>query len=150
MEHMDAWSADAAKVLLRQYTSDASKVLVALQALQERFGYVHSDGVQIVADICNVSRADVHGVLTFYHELRTEPPAARQIRICRAEACQSVGSRTLEQAFADAGRPVGSHDEQVSVEAVYCLGICALGPVLEVNGVVRGRCTPADVAEALA
>jgi len=147
---MDDWSADSAKVMLRQYTSDASKVLVALQALQERYGYVHPDGVQLIADTCNVSRADVHGVLTFYHELRTSPPAARQIRICRAEACQSVGARDLEQAFANAGRPVGSHDDAISVEAVYCLGICALGPVLEVDGVVRGRCTTADVTEALA
>lgn len=147
---MDAWSTDAAKVLLRPFTSDASKVLVALQAVQARFGYVHSDAVQLIADTCNVSRADVHGVLTFYHELRTSPPAAKQIRICRAEACQSVGSRSLEAAFADAGHPVGSHTDAVSVEAVYCLGICALGPVLEVDGVVRGLCNPSDVTEALA
>lgn len=146
---MEAWSADAAKLALRQYTSDSSKVLVALQSLQSRFGYVHPDAVQIVADTCNVSRADVHGVLTFYHELHTTPPAAKQIRICRAEACQAVGSRDLEAAFAGAGHPVGSHDDDVSVEAVYCLGICALGPVLEVDGVVKGRCSTSDVTEAL-
>lgn len=145
----EAWSPDAARIALRPYRSDASQVLVALQQLQARFGYVHTDGVAIVAEICNVSRADVHGVLTFYHELRTTPPAKRQIRICRAEACQSVGSRDLEAAFADAGHSVGSHDDDVSVEAVYCLGICALGPVLEVDGVVKGRCSTADVTEAL-
>lgn len=145
----EAWSPDAARIALRPYLSDSSQVLVALQALQERFGYVHPDGVAIVADICNVSRADVHGVLTFYHELRTAPPAKRQVRICRAEACQSVGSRDLETAFAEAGHPVGSHSDDISVEAVYCLGICALGPVLEVDGAVKGRCTSDDVTEAL-
>lgn len=146
---MDAWSADAAKVMLRPHTSDASKVLVALQALQERFGYVHPEGVQLVADTCNVSRADVHGVLTFYHELRTSPPARKQVRICRAEACQSVGSRGLEAAAAAAGHPIGSHDDAIAVEAVYCLGICALGPVMEVDGQPRGNCQPDDVTEVL-
>lgn len=146
---MEVWSAEQAKLALREYTSDASKVLVALQALQHRYGYVHPDAVQLVADVCNVSRADVHGVLTFYHELRTEPPAKKQIRICRAEACQSVGSRDLEAALSEFGHPVGSHGEDVSVEAVYCLGICALGPVLEVDGVIRGRASANDIAEAL-
>lgn len=146
---MEAWSADGARVALREYTSDASMVLVALQALQTRYGYVHPDAVEVVADICNVSRADVHGVLTFYHELRTAPPATRQVRVCRAEACQSVGSRDLESALAAAGHPVGSHTDDVSVEAVYCLGICALGPVLEVDGIVKGRCTTTDATEAV-
>lgn len=146
---MEHWSTEGAKVALREYTSDASKVLVALQALQHRYGYVHPDGVQLVAEICNVSRADVHGVLTFYHELRTAPPARKQIRVCRAEACQSVGSRDLEATLAEFGHPVGSHDDDVSVEAVYCFGICALGPVIEVDGVIRGRASAHDIAEAL-
>lgn len=146
---MEAWSVDAARVALRSYTSDASKVLVALQAVQARFGYVHPDAVDVVADICNVSRADVHGVLTFYHDLHTSPPAKRQVRICRAEACQSVGARELEAAAATAGHPIGSHDEDVSVEAVYCFGICALGPVIEVDGVVRALSSPSDVEGAL-
>lgn len=146
---MEAWSADAARITLREFTSDASKVLVALQAMQARFGFVHPDAVQLVAETCNVSRADVYGVFTFYHELRSTPPAARQIRLCRAEACQAVGARDLEAALASAGHPVDSHSEAVSVEAVYCLGICALGPVLEVDGVVKGRCTVADATEAI-
>lgn len=145
----ETWTEDAARIELRPYTSDSSKVLVALQSLHARFGYVHPEAVQLVADVCNVSRADVHGVLTFYHELRTTPPAKKQIRICRAEACQSVGARELEQQLASAGHPVGSHTDAVSVEAVYCLGICALGPVLEVDGVVQGRCTNSHVEEAL-
>jgi len=145
----EAWQEDSAAAALEPFTSDGTMVLVALQALQERFGYVHTDAIALVARICNVSRADVHGVLTFYHELRTEPPAARRVRVCRAEACQSVGSRDIEAAFEQAGHPIGSHSESMSVEAVYCFGNCALGPSVEIDGVLRGRCTTDVVAEAL-
>ena len=145
----EAWHEDAAVTLLEPFASDSSLVLVALQALQEHFGYVHPDAVALVARTCNVSRADVHGVLTFYHELRTEPPARRRVRICRAEACQSLGARDLESALAQAGHPVGSHSESVSVEAVYCFGNCTLGPTIEVDGELRGRCTTDTVLEAL-
>lgn len=145
----EPWAENSALAELEPFTSDESMVLVALQALQERFGYVHSDAAAIVARVCNVSRADVHGVLTFYHELRTAPPAARRVRVCRAEACQSVGSRDIEAAFAAAGHPVGSHSESMSVEAVYCFGNCALGPSIEIDGELRGRCTTSIVAETL-
>ena len=145
----EAWSKELAADTLEPFTSDGTMVLVALQSLQERFGYVHPDATELVARACNVSRADVHGVLTFYHELRTAPPADRTVRICRAEACQSVGSREIEAAFAAAGHPVGSHSDAMSVEAVYCFGNCALGPSVEIDGELRGRCTTDVVAEAL-
>lgn len=145
----EAWHDETAQRLLEPYTSDGTMVLVALQSLQTTFGYVHPDAIALVARICNVSRADVHGTLTFYHELRTAPPAERTVRICRAEACQAVGARDLESAFAEAGHPVGSHSASMSVEAVYCLGNCALGPSVEIDGVLKGRCTPAIVTEAL-
>lgn len=145
----EAWDEEAAAALLEPFTSDGTLVLVALQAIQERFGFVHPESPALVARICNVSRADVHGVLTFYHELRTTPPARRRVRVCRAEACQSVGSRELEAAFADAGHPIGSHSESMSVEAVYCFGNCALGPNVEIDGVLHGRCTTSVVTKAL-
>lgn len=145
----EEWSAGIALYELDPFRSDATMVLVALQKLQERFGYVHPEAIALVAEVCNVSRADVHGVLTFYHELRTAPPAARTVRICRAEACQSVGGRDIEAAFAAAGHPLGSRSESMSVEAVYCFGNCALGPSVEIDGVLRGRCTPDVVTEAL-
>lgn len=145
----EPWDEAAATALLEPYTSDSTMVLVALQALQERFGYVHPDAIAAVAATCNVSRAEVHGVLTFYHELRTAPPAARQVRVCRAEACQAVGARDIEAAFAAVGHPVGSHNEHLSVEAVYCFGNCALGPTVELDGVLRGRCSTDIVTEAL-
>ena len=79
----EAWSADAAASVLQEFTSDSTKVLVALQELQQRFGFVHDEDLEVVARTCNVSRAEVYGVLTFYHELRTSPPAARVVRVCR-------------------------------------------------------------------
>lgn len=145
----EAWHEEAALALLEPFTSDGTMVLVALQAVQDRFGFVPPEAIALIAGVCNVSRADVHGVLTFYHELRTTPPAQRRVRVCRAEACQAVGSHEIEAAFAHAGHPVDSHSESTSVEAVYCFGNCALGPNVEVDGVLRGHCTPAIVTEAL-
>ena len=145
----EEWSEGVATYELDPFRSDETMVLVALQKLQERFGYVHPDAVALVAEVCNVSRADVHGVLTFYHELRSAPPAARIVRICRAEACQSVGSRAIEDAFAAVGHPLGSHSESMSVEAIYCFGNCALGPSVEIDGVLHGRCTPEVATKAL-
>lgn len=145
----DAWSEALAADVLEPFRSDETLVLVALQALQARFGYVPPETVPMVASVCNVSRADVHGVLTFYHELRTTPPARRVVRVCRAEACQAVGAREIEQAFADAGHPLGSHSDAISVEAVYCFGNCALGPTVEIDGTMHGYCTDEIVTEAL-
>lgn len=145
----EAWDSGLATALLEPFRSDASMVLVALQRLQEHFGFVPSEAVGLVAVTCNVSRADVHGVLTFYHELRTEPPAARTVRVCRGEACQSVGSREIERAFADAGHPIGSRTSSLTVDAVYCLGTCAVGPSVELDGTVHGRCDTDIVREAL-
>lgn len=145
----DAWSEGLAAAVLEPFRSDETMVLVALQALQARFGYVPAETVSLVAQVCNVSRADVHGVLTFYHELRTSPPARRVVRVCRSEACQSVGAREIEAAFAEAGHPIGSHSEHLSVEAVYCFGNCALGPTVEIDGTMHGYCTEEIVTEAL-
>ncbi len=147
---IDAWSEELAAAVLEPFRSDDTMVLVALQTLQARFGYVPSEALPLVAQVCNVSRADVHGVLTFYHELRTSPPAGRVVRVCRAEACQSVGAREIEDAFAASGHPVGSHSPALSVEAVYCFGNCALGPTVEIDGTMHGYCQADEiVAEAL-
>ncbi len=98
-------------------------VLVALQSLQEEFGYVHPDALQLVADAFNVSRADVYGVMTFYSDLRSAPPADVEVRVCMGEACQAVG-----RADPARGRPVGGCPAGVDVSHVFCMGNCALGP----------------------
>ena len=90
-----SWSIEEATRVLSPLKNVQGPVLIALQAVQERFGYVHEEAVTLIAEIFNVSRADVHGVLTYYHDLRTSPAPTRCIQICVAEACQSVGSREL-------------------------------------------------------
>ena len=107
-----------------------------------RFGYVPAEAVSLIADACNVSRADVHGVLTFYTDLRTSPPPDVPVRLCAAEACQSVGGRELKR---DWERHCGESAELAEVtgvdEPVFCLGNCALAPAALVGGVLVGRAT---------
>lgn len=123
---------------------DERLVLPALQAVQEALGHVPADAVPQIAHALNVSVAETHGVLTFYHDLRTEPPAPVQLAVCVAEACQANGSRALmehvEGAIAAAGGR--SPDGVVEVREVFCLGNCALGPAVMLDGHVLGRVTP--------
>lgn len=136
------WSVDAASAVLAMTCDKPGPVLISLQAIQEEFGYVPEEAVEQIAKACNVSRADVHGVLTYYHDLRTSLPPATFIRICVAEACQSVGSRDLvsevEKVF---NTRMDETNKDVELKPVYCLGNCALGPSAMVNGELIGRAT---------
>ena len=100
------WSLDTASAVLATTCDKPGPVLISLQAIQERFGYVPEQAVELVAKGCNVSRADVHGVLTFYHDLRTTMPSTTTLRICVAEACQAVGSRDLVSEVEKLSTPV--------------------------------------------
>ena len=134
------WSQEAALAVLATLREEKGAVLMALQALQKEFGYVHKEDVTLVANFFNKSRADVHGVLTFYHDLLTEAPTENQISVCVAEACQAVGSRQLEKDVkAKFGKEV--HDG-------YCFGNCALGPCAMVNGAILGRASVEKIAQA--
>lgn len=115
-------------------------LLPILHAVVERFGWVAEDDVPVVADVLNLSRADVHGVVSFYHDFRPTPPPARSVRICRGEACQSVGAEDLYAAVTDRFATVPA----VEVGEVFCLGNCALGPSATIDGRLCGRVTPED------
>jgi len=145
-----SWSLDAASAVLATTCDEPGPVLISLQALQEEFGYVSEQAVELVAKACNVSRADVHGVLTFYHDLRTSPPPSTTLRICVAEACQAVGSRELvkdvEKTF---NARMDESNEDVELKPVYCLGNCALGPSAMVNGELVGRATAQELKSAM-
>ena len=112
-------------------------LLPILQAIQQELGWVPASAVPQVAEALNLSRADVHGVLTFYHDLREAPPARRIVRMCRAEACQARGA---EAAIAQAQAALGvvmdqaASGDDVALEAVYCLGLCANGPAALYEG----------------
>lgn len=140
------WSKEAAASVLATTCDKPGPVLISLQAIQEEFGYVPGEALALVADACNVSRADVHGVLTFYHDLRTTPPPVTSVRICVAEACQAVGSSQLVDAVeATFNTTLGSESADVEIKAVYCFGNCALGPNATVNGRLIGRAKIADL-----
>jgi formate dehydrogenase subunit gamma len=117
-------------------------LLPILHAVQEALGCVPPEAIPVLADELNLSRADVHGVVTFYHDFRSQPAGRTVVRVCRAEACQAVGAGRLVDHLKDRyGMALGDtrYDDSVTVEQVFCLGNCALGPAVQVNGRLHGR-----------
>jgi formate dehydrogenase subunit gamma len=120
-------------------------LLPILHAVQDELGYVPRDGVPLIAQALNLSRAEVHGVVSFYHYFRSTEPGRHVLHLCRAEACQSLGAVELE---AHARRTLGvdfhgtTADGAITLEPVYCLGNCALGPSLMIDDRVQGRVSP--------
>ena len=146
------WSLDAGQAVLELLPTDERIILPALQAVQHGFGYVPKEAVALIANSLNVSVADVHGVLTYYHELRTTAPAPITVAICVAEACQASGSRELVAHLETNLAPLGgrSADGEVDLVEVFCLGNCALGPAVLINNRLVGRVTGASIKSALA
>lgn len=134
------------RVLLAELSREEGALLRCLQRVQEHFGYVPESGIGVIAELCNVSRAETFGVLTYYSDLRTNPPAAVAVRLCGAEACQSVGSRKLESDWHHAQEQQFA-GQSVETAEVFCLGNCALGPAAMINGELLGRVTPELVSE---
>ncbi|MDP1850913.1 MAG: NAD(P)H-dependent oxidoreductase subunit E [Candidatus Planktophila sp.] len=134
------WSHERAVALLATLREEKGAVLMALQLMQREFGYVDKACVELIAQLFNKTRADVHGVLTFYHDLRTTPPPPHEISICVAEACQAVGARELE-------REVKGKFPQETRES-YCFGNCALGPAAMVDGMLIGRASLEKIEKA--
>ena len=123
-------------------------VLRALQTVQTKFGYVPDEALNMVAEICNVSRAEVYGVFTYYSDFRSTPPAPNIVKICVAEACQANGSDALVEAIRnEMGLDVHakSRSGDIEVAPVFCLGNCALGPSALVNDRLLGRVTVAKI-----
>jgi formate dehydrogenase subunit gamma len=128
---------------------NADALLEILHEIQHRFGYVPEKAIPLIAEELNISRAEVHGVVTFYHDFRTSPPGRCVVKLCRAEACQAVGS---EAVAAETEQRLGvrfgeaSADGNVTLEPIYCLGNCALGPSALVDGQIYGRVTAERLA----
>jgi len=143
------WNESEARArLTRVVREHDGPVLVCLQDVQNTYGCVSTAAVELIAELCNVSRADVTGVLTFYADLRTTPPPAIPVRLCAAEACQAVGGRTLAEAW----RQACEDDDLLAVdtgvdEPIFCLGNCALGPAALVSGELMGRATVMSIKE---
>lgn len=121
-------------------------LLEILHDIQHELGYLPGDTVPVVADVLNLSRAEVHGVISFYSDFRTSPAADVSVAICRGEACQAVGAQALvAHATERLGLAVGdqSSDGAIALEQIFCFGNCALGPTASVAGRLHGRVTPA-------
>jgi len=145
MNHSQEWAPQAIQAEVDALKDKPGALLPILHALQDRIGFIPEAAVPIIADALHQTRAEVHGVISFYHHFRTTPPGRHVVQICRAEACQSVGARQLE-VHAKSRLGVDYHqttpDREITLEAVYCLGNCACGPSIRVDDSVRGRVTP--------
>lgn len=121
-------------------------LLPILHAVQDLVGYIPADAIPQIAEQLNLSRAEVHGVVTYYHHFRQHPVGRHVVQICRAEACQSRGSHTLiahAQAALGCGFHETSSDGEFTLEPAYCLGQCAVAPSMMIDDAVIGRASPA-------
>ena len=151
MDH--AWDRQAVESIARSLKDEPGALLPILRRIQDELGWVPRESVALIANILNLSRAEVYGVVSFYHDFRHEPPGRNLIRICRAESCQAMGAVALaEHAKGRLGIDFGhtTKDGNVSLDAVYCLGNCACSPAIMVNGELVGRVTPERFDDAVA
>jgi formate dehydrogenase subunit gamma len=131
--------------ILANSNTEQNNLLPVLHAIQDVAGFIPPDAVADIASAFNLSRAEVHGVITFYHHFRTTPPARHTVRICCAEACRSMGS---EQLLAHAEKALGcglhekSANDQFSLQPIYCLGQCAASPAMMLDDALHARVTP--------
>ena len=149
---MDDSIAIAPDQLVQRHAQPGRSLLAVLHAIQDDLGYVPPATVAPLALAMNLSRAEVHGVITYYHHFRTQPAAPVTVQLCRAEACRSMGTEALARHIEthtgcrfDAGHKHEhdhDHGAAVELESVYCLGQCALSPALMLNGTLHARVTP--------
>jgi formate dehydrogenase subunit gamma len=137
----------------RRLSTEPGALLPILHAVQDAIGFVPPEAVELIASELNLSRAEVHGVVTFYHYFRTRRGGRHVVHLCRAEACQALGAAGLE-AHAKSTLQIDFHgtsaDGAISLEPVYCLGNCALGPAVMIDHDLKGRVSPERFDELMA
>jgi formate dehydrogenase subunit gamma len=141
-----ASSVNEAKIvaIVERHRHRDGPLIEVLHEVQHAFGCIPSGAVPVIARALNLSRAEVHGVVSFYHHFRTKPPGRHVLQVCRAESCQAAGGRAIERhATKRLGVGFGetTPDGRVTLEAVFCLGICACSPAAMLDGEVHGRMT---------
>ena len=136
------YDASIAAEIINKYEARPEMLVQILHGFVERYGFVGDEAIRQIANELNLSRAEVHGVVSFYHDFRTEPPGEHVVKICQAEACQAMGSRALtshaEEKLGVALNNTRS-DGGVTLEPVYCLGNCACSPAIMIGEKVYGR-----------
>jgi formate dehydrogenase subunit gamma len=151
MAQFAQWDSLRASEIVTAHAGCDGATLPILHALQEEFGFVSEDAIPLIASALNLSRAEVHGVVTFYHDFRHKPPGRHILKLCRAEACQAMGGSALADALLRReGVEWGgtTPDGALTVEPVYCLGLCACAPASLYDGEPVGR-LDGDILESL-
>ncbi|QBK05910.1 formate dehydrogenase subunit gamma [Hylemonella gracilis] len=133
------------RAVLDARSQQPGALLPILHDIQDQLGYIPADVVADIAEALNVSRAEVHGVITYYHHFRSEPAQGAVVQVCRAEACQSCGSEAL---WEHASKSAAGHN--VTLEPVYCLGLCATAPAVQIRDKFHARVTPTKFDRLLA
>lgn len=148
----ERWNEARADAIVAEHTRKPGAALPILQALQEVFGHVPVEAEPLVAAALNLTRAEVHGIVTFYHDFRRHQPGRHVLRLCRAEACQAAGGEQLAE---DVQRRLSvawhatTPDGALTLEPVFCLGLCACAPAAMLDGEVLGRLDAARLEAAL-
>ncbi len=136
--------------IIQQMQGLEGPLLPILHGVQEEFGYVPKEALPVIADALNLSRAEVHGVVSFYHDFRKNPAGRHVLKLCQAESCQSMGSDEVADKLK---KLLGidfhetTHDGSVTLEPVYCLGLCACSPAALLDGEPIGRLDDVKIGE---
>ena len=147
---MTTSAASVTSTALAHHQGEPGALLPILHEVQDALGYIPRESARQIAEGLNLSRAEVHGVVTYYHHFRSEPPGRHVVEVCRAEACQSMGAdKLLKHAehvlgcHTQAGHGSTSADGKFTLTPVFCLGLCASSPAVVVDGKMHARITPA-------
>ena len=147
----NGYDKEEASRIIEEFGARPEMLVQVLVRFVERFHWISNEAIRHIASELNISRADVHGVVSFYHDFRTEPRGAHVVKICQAESCQAMGGRELtDHARATLGQDMHSTRNDVTLEPVYCLGNCACSPAVMINEKTYGRVSKARFDELVA
>lgn len=148
----EPWSIERASAIIAAYAGREAALMPMLHAVQQTFGYVPRQAVLLIAEALNLSRAEVHGTISFYHDFRREAAGRHTLRLCRAEACQALGADRLHQQIQDTlgiGWHATTADGEVTLKPVFCLGLCAVGPSALLDETPLARLDADTITDAL-
>jgi formate dehydrogenase subunit gamma len=153
MSTRKGWDKAAIALIASELKDQPGALLPILRRIQDELGYIPDESVPVIADVLNLSRAEVHGVVTFYHDFHRHPPGRHLIRLCRAESCQAMGAVALARHVkhrlgVDFGQTTADGD--ITLDVVYCLGNCACSPAITLDGEIYGRVSPAGFDDLIA
>ena len=148
MSQATSWNSKRVEEIVAAHAHLEGPLLPILHAVQAAFGCVPRDAIPIIALALNLTRAEVYGVVSFYHDFRAKPAGRRVVKLCRAEACQSMGGRALAEAVLmhfQVAWGETAPDGAVTIEPVYCLGLCSVAPAALVDGHPHGRLSATEL-----